>query len=100
MLRSALSGILSRNHGRHCAAVVAAAALAGCGSGHAAPASEATHYALLVTHVDTRFDTRDHFIASIEMQLSGEPFAEAMGRDLGGYSRTYTCQSDVCSPDL
>jgi hypothetical protein len=53
-----------------------------------------------VKHVDTRFDTRDHFMASLEMQLSGEPFAEAMGRDLGGYSRDYVCQEAVCSPSV
>jgi hypothetical protein len=86
--------------GHTSAGSIIAAALAGCGSDHAAPASEAARYAVRVAHVDTRFETRDHFIASIEMQLSGEPFAEAMGRDLGGYSRTYTCQSDVCEPDL
>ncbi len=37
----------------------------------------------------TRFDTRDAFLAGAEMQISGEPFAEAMGRDLGGYSRDH-----------
>src|SRR6185503_13102812 len=31
--------------------------------------------------------------------ISGEPFAEAMGRDLGGYSRNYACQESVCSSD-
>src|SRR5580704_3803331 len=41
-------------------------------------------YALTVTAVDTTFDTEDHFIAAVEMQLSGEPFAQAMGRDLTG----------------
>jgi len=56
--------------------------------------------ALAVTAVDRTFVTEDHFIASVEMQLSGEPFAEAMGRDLGGYSRDYACQLDVCSPSL
>ena len=35
----------------------------------------------------TRFVTREHMIASAEMQISGEPLAEAMGRDLGSYSR-------------
>jgi hypothetical protein len=35
----------------------------------------------------TRFVTADHMRASIEMQLSGEPFAELLGRDLGGYDR-------------
>src|SRR4051794_34266967 len=28
----------------------------------------------------TRFDVREHFLAGGEMQISGEPFAEAMGR--------------------
>jgi hypothetical protein len=36
---------------------------------------------------DTRFVTREHMIASIEMQHSGEPLAEAMGRDLAGFDR-------------
>ena len=53
-------------------------------------------YALTVTAVDTTFVTEDHFIAAVEMQLSGEPFAEAMGRDLGGYTRDYACQDAVC----
>ena len=44
------------------------------------------------------FVTRDHFMAALEMQLSGEPFAEAMGRDLGGYSRDFSCQSCTCDP--
>ncbi len=35
----------------------------------------------------TRFVTREHMLASAEMQISGEPFAEAMGRVLTGYSR-------------
>ena len=55
---------------------------------------------LNVTAVDTTFVTRDHFIATVEMQLSGEPFAEAMGRDLAGYSRDFVCQSSLCSPDI
>jgi hypothetical protein len=36
---------------------------------------------------DIRFVTREHMIASIEMQQSGEPLAEAMGRDVAGYDR-------------
>jgi len=36
---------------------------------------------------DTRFVTREHMMASIEMQQSGEPLAEAMGRDLAGFDR-------------
>jgi len=57
-------------------------------------------YALTVTAVDTTFVTEDHFIAAVEMQLSGEPFAEAMGRDLGGYTRDYACQDAVCQASL
>ena len=57
-------------------------------------------YALTVTAVDTTFDTEDHFIAAVEMQLSGEPFAEAMGRDLSGYTRDYACQDAICSPSM
>jgi hypothetical protein len=35
----------------------------------------------------TRFVTREHFLAGGEMQISGEPLAEAMGRELGSYNR-------------
>ncbi len=59
---------------------------------------DAQTFALTVSAVDTTFATADHFIASVEMQLSGEPFAQAMGRDLGGYTRDYSCQASVCSP--
>src|SRR5271165_4655656 len=55
-------------------------------------------FQLNVTAVDTTFVTRDHFIASVEMQISGEPFAEAMGRQLGGYSRDFACNNRMCSP--
>lgn len=60
---------------------------------------------LTVTAVDTTFVTRDHFIASVEMQIAGEPFAEAMGRELAGFSRDYACPFPkkggevVCSPN-
>jgi hypothetical protein len=50
--------------------------------------------------VDTTFGTRDHFIASVEMQISGEPFAEAMGRQLGGFSRDYVCQESACQASI
>jgi hypothetical protein len=75
---------------------VAVVALASCGGGGGAAAPKS--YALTVSAVDTTFVTRDHFMAAVEMQISGEPFAEAMGRDLGGYSRDFVCQSDTCSP--
>jgi hypothetical protein len=70
------------------------------GSGGSADGSTAQTFALTVTAVDTTFVTEDHFIAAVEMQLSGEPFAEAMGRDLGGYSRDYACQDAVCQASL
>src|ERR1041384_4111828 len=37
----------------------------------------------------TRIVTREHMLAAGEMQISGEPLAEAMGRDLGAYSRDF-----------
>jgi hypothetical protein len=42
----------------------------------------------------TRFVTREHFLAAGEMQISGEPFAQSMGRNLADYSR------DHVPPDL
>jgi hypothetical protein len=57
-------------------------------------------YALSVTAVNTAFNTEEAFIAAVEMQLSGEPFAQAMGRDLGGYSRDYSCPGSLCSPSV
>src|SRR5580698_7811106 len=63
-------------------------------------ASITQSFALNITNVDTRFVTRDHFMAALEMQLSGEPFAEAMGRDLGGYSRDFLCPSCSCDQSL
>jgi hypothetical protein len=57
-------------------------------------------FAVTVAARDTAFDTRDHFIASVEMQLSGEPFAESMGRDLTGYSRDFICQDPVCQASV
>jgi hypothetical protein len=80
-----------------------AAAAAACHGTSKAPAEPPSNglqtEALTVTATDPTFGTEDHFIASVEMQISGEPFAQAMGRDLGGYSRDYSCQLSVCSPD-
>src|SRR5262245_57150421 len=42
---------------------------------------------------NTRFMTADHMLASMEMQISGEPLAELLGRDLGGYDR-FSAQTD------
>ena len=47
---------------------------------------------------DTRFVTADHMFASVEMQLAGEPLAEAMGRDLTGYSRDYPTPNVYFTP--
>ncbi len=38
---------------------------------------------------DDRFVVREHMLAAVEMQLSGEPFATAMGRQLTHYSRDW-----------
>jgi hypothetical protein len=42
---------------------------------------------LAIDRVVTRFDTAAEMFATIEMQISGEPLAQAMGRDLRGYDR-------------
>jgi hypothetical protein len=44
---------------------------------------------ITATVSSTRFVTREHFLAGGEMQISGEPFAEAMTRDLSNYSRDH-----------
>jgi hypothetical protein len=49
---------------------------------------------LTATVGSTRFVTREHFLAAGEMQISGEPFAEQMQRQLSAYSR------DHLPPDL
>src|SRR5690348_1502973 len=46
----------------------------------------------------TRFNTADHMLASIEMQVSGEPFAELLGRDLGGYDRFSATTDNYLDP--
>lgn len=88
--------------------LVALPAIAGCSSDSRSATATPTMRArpapqslqLAITAVDTTFVTRDHFIASVEMQLSGEPFAQAMGRQLSGYSRDFVCQQSVCDPSI
>ncbi|HEY1553621.1 MAG TPA: hypothetical protein VGF94_02245, partial [Kofleriaceae bacterium] len=71
-------------------------ALAACHSpSHAAPdagpgdgAAPAT-VTVTATVNSTRFVVREHMLAAGEMQISGEPLAQAMGRDLGAYSRIH-----------
>ncbi len=72
-----------------CALVALALGLSAChdagadGEQTAAPAS----VRITVSEVDSRFSAREDFIAGGEMQISGEPLADAMGRDRGNYSR-------------
>jgi hypothetical protein len=54
---------------------------------------------LAATITKTRFLTADHMLASIEMQLSGEPFAELLGRDLGGYDRFSATTDNYVDPE-
>ncbi|HWE29795.1 MAG TPA: hypothetical protein VHB97_17415 [Polyangia bacterium] len=67
----------------------AVAASLSCGGGNSAlPMSTpppATYFT--AERTDTTFVTADHFLASIEMQISGEPFAQLLGRNLAGYDR-------------
>jgi hypothetical protein len=39
------------------------------------------------TRTDTRFHTAEHMRASLEMQVTGEPFAQLLGRDLAAFNR-------------
>ena len=68
---------------------VALTASLSCGGGSPSlPASTpppATYF--FAERTDTTFNTADHFLASIEMQISGEPFAQLIGRNLAGYDR-------------
>ncbi len=50
--------------------------------------------------VDTTFDVRDHFMAAVEMQLSGEPFAQTMGRNLAYYSRDHLPTNIYFDPSI
>ncbi|HEY1548028.1 MAG TPA: hypothetical protein VGG28_09410 [Kofleriaceae bacterium] len=69
--------------------------LAACGSPKLAsdaaqtPSDAAQTPAITATVNSTRFVVREHMLAAGEMQISGEPLAQAMGRDLGNYSRAH-----------
>jgi hypothetical protein len=102
---------MERAHSVAAAAVVATVLVAAaCQSGSGGPTSAASGsqpgapppqtLQARVTAVDTTFTTRDHFIASVEMQISGEPFAEAMGRQLNGFSRDFACQLQECQASI
>jgi hypothetical protein len=47
----------------------------------------------------TRFVMAEHMRASIEMQISGEPFAELLDRDLAGYDRFARLTDQYIRPD-
>jgi hypothetical protein len=91
-----ISFVITRNL-RACGSCFAAlAALGSLGACGGASSSSPTgvgaelQTARVTAKVDsTRFVTREHFLAAGEMQVSGEPFAEIMGRDLGDYSRDH-----------
>ena len=99
--------------GANCASrllLVALASIGGCGHRHSAandvlaqdhpPIARRRRPAITVQSVDPRFDTATVLFAGIEMQVSGEPFAQSMGRALNGYDRNlavtdqYQPQSD------
>ena len=50
--------------------------------------------------VDPTFNVRDHFIGGLEMQLSGEPFATTMGRNIADYSRDHLPTNIYFDPTL
>ena len=47
---------------------------------------------------DKTFYVADHFLASVEMQISGEPFAQLLGRNLAGYDRFNTTSDLYTDP--
>ncbi|HVZ24043.1 MAG TPA: hypothetical protein VG871_23375, partial [Vicinamibacterales bacterium] len=69
------------------AACHAPAHVTGDAGADAASDAPAASVAITASVTSTRFVTREHMLAAGEMQISGEPLAEQMGRALGGYSR-------------
>jgi hypothetical protein len=59
---------------------------AACGT---SPVSSDVVPALKGTLVNTRFDVAQHMRASVEMQISGEPFAQLLGYNLSGFDRIH-----------
>src|SRR5262245_41072927 len=71
------------------AALALVAAALGCKKSAPLPTGSPTPAAFFISRLtDTRFNTADHFLASIEMQISGEPFAQTLGRDLAQFARS------------
>ncbi|MHB8419685.1 MAG: hypothetical protein ACYDCL_16535 [Myxococcales bacterium] len=48
--------------------------------------------------VNTRFEVAEHMRASLEMQLSGEPFAQLLGYNLAGFDRTLRVTDQYIDP--
>ncbi len=65
----------------------------------APPDASSTPPTITATVGSTAFVTREHMLAAAEMQISGEPLATAMGRDLGGYSRDVLPTDIYFEPD-
>ena len=68
------------------------ALVAGCSedyetNGTAKPVDQVGSVAVQGTLADTRFYVAENMLAAIEMQISGEPFAELLPRDIAGYDR-------------
>jgi hypothetical protein len=81
------------------AALAIVALAAACGPpapprGHAVPATYFT-----AARTDTTFRVADHMQASIEMQISGEPFAALLGRNLAGFDRFAKLTDQYTDPD-
>jgi len=62
---------------------------AACSNRAASAPAPAPPPIITVSARDDRFVVREHMLAAVEMQLSGEPFATAMGRQLTHYSRDW-----------
>ncbi len=70
-----------------CNGTIAASHDAGDAAVDASPDAAPGIVTITSTRDSSRFVTREHMLAAGEMQISGEPLAQAMGRDLSAYSR-------------
>src|SRR5262245_38423433 len=70
----------------------------GCKKEEPTPPVE-TMGALTFSRIDAQIRTAELMRGAIEMQFSGEPLAEAMGRDLGGYDRSALIPDQYAPPD-
>lgn len=61
------------------------------------PPVPATYFTAELT--DKRFQVAEHMRASIEMQISGEPFSQLLGRNLSGWNRFSRTTDQYLDPD-